>query len=440
MNIIAIIPARMGSSRYPGKPLAPIHGIPMVGHVAFRTAMSKILSDSYVATCDTCIEDYCKSVGLKCVMTADTHTRCSTRTAEALLKIEAATGKRVDIVVMVQGDEPMVLPEMIDAAVEPMIKDPSINVVNLMADMATVKEFEDPNEVKVVVDRNNDALYFSREPIPSRKKGVDKVPMRKQVCIIPFRRDYLLHFNEMEESPLEIIESVDMMRILEHGDKVRMVRFGTSVELCGGTHTSATGNIGFFKILTESAISAGVRRIEAVTGEQAEKIIYAAEDTMRDISEYLHNPQVLQAVKKMFESNETLSKEVEAMRREQVAQWAEKIISSTPERHGVQLIATQTDRTPEFVKDLAYNLRARSPKLVFVQGSVNDGKPMLTVMLGDEITAQGVNAGAVVREAAKLMQGGGGGQAFFATAGGKNPDGLQAAIDKAVELIMAQVK
>ena len=110
----------------------------------------------------------------------------------------------------------------------------------------------------------------------------------------------------------------------------------------------------------------------------------------------------------MFESNETLSKEVEAMRREQVAQWAEKIISSTPERHGVQLIATQTDRTPEFVKDLAYNLRARSPKLVFVQGAVNDGKPMLTVMLGDEITAQG--------------------------------DGLQAAIDKAVELIMAQVK
>ena len=225
----------------------------------------------------------------------------------------------------------------------------------------------------------------------------------------------------------------------KYGDKVRMVRFGSSVELCGGTHTSATGNIGFFKILNESAISAGVRRIEAVTGERAEQIIYAAEDTMRDISDYLHNPQVLQAVKKMFESNEALSKEVETMRREQVAQWADKIIASTPERRGVQLIATQTDRTPEFVKDLAYCLRARAPKLVLVQGSVNDGKPMLTVMLGEEITAQGVNAGAVVREAAKLMQGGGGGQAFFATAGGKNPDGLQAAIDKAVELIMAQL-
>ncbi len=223
MNIVAIIPARMGSSRYPGKPLAPIHGMPMVGHVAFRTAKSSILTDTYVATCDDVIKEYCEKNGLKCIMTSDTHTRCSTRTAEAVLKIEEMTGKRVDIVVMVQGDEPMVQPQMIDDAVKPMLDDPSINVVNLMADMATVEEFEDPNEVKVVVDRNNDALYFSREPIPSRKKGVTDVPMRKQVCIIPFRRDYLIEFNAMEESPLEIIESVDMMRILEHGGKVRMV-------------------------------------------------------------------------------------------------------------------------------------------------------------------------------------------------------------------------
>lgn len=185
--------------------------------------MSKVLSGTYVATCDTIIENYCKDVGLQCVMTGDHHVRCSTRTAEALLKIEALTGKKADIVVMVQGDEPMVRPEMIDAAIQPMLDDPSINVVNLMAEMETLEEFEDPNEVKVVVDRNNDALYFSREPIPSRKKGADKVPMRKQVCIIPFRRDYLLRFNEMEESPLEIYESVDMMRILEYGEKVRMV-------------------------------------------------------------------------------------------------------------------------------------------------------------------------------------------------------------------------
>ncbi|MDE7123422.1 MAG: alanine--tRNA ligase, partial [Alistipes sp.] len=226
----------------------------------------------------------------------------------------------------------------------------------------------------------------------------------------------------------------------KYGDRVRMVRFGESVERCGGTHTSATGNIGLFKILNESAISAGVRRIEAVTGEQAEGVLYAAEDTMRNLGEALNNPQLVQAVRKMLESNEALSKEVEAMRREQVSQWAEKILSATPERDGVVLFSMQTDRRPDFVKDLAYNLRARSPRLVFVVGSSFEEKPSLTVMLGDEIASRGVNAGAVVREAAKLMQGGGGGQPFFATAGGKRVDGLQAAIDKAVELILDKLK
>jgi 3-deoxy-manno-octulosonate cytidylyltransferase (CMP-KDO synthetase) len=223
MNIIAIIPARMGSTRYPGKPLAPICGVPMVGHVAFRTAMCKALAATWVATCDKVIREYAESAGLKAVMTGDHHVRCTTRTAEAMLKIEEMTGQQADIVVMVQGDEPMVTPGMIEAAVRPMLADPSVNVVNLMAQMQSLEEFEDPNEVKVVVDRDNNALYFSREPIPSRKKGSDTVPMRKQVCVIPFRRDYLLRFNEMPESPLEIYESVDMMRILEHGEKVRMV-------------------------------------------------------------------------------------------------------------------------------------------------------------------------------------------------------------------------
>jgi len=222
MNIIAIIPARMGSSRYPGKPLALIHGVPMVGHVALRTAMCASLADTYVATCDEAIRDYVESVGVKAVMTGDHHVRCTTRTAEAMLAIEEITGKRADIVVMVQGDEPMVTPGMIEAAIRPMLADPSVNVVNLMAEMQSLEEFEDPNEVKVVVDHDNNALYFSREPIPSRKKGSDTVPMRKQVCVIPFRRNYLLHFNGMPESPLEIYESVDMMRILEHGGKVRM--------------------------------------------------------------------------------------------------------------------------------------------------------------------------------------------------------------------------
>lgn len=253
------------------------------------------------------------------------------------------------------------------------------------------------------------------------------------------RADYPLE--EKRDATKEEAAAAGAMMLFgeKYGDRVRMVRFGTSVELCGGTHTRATGTIGLFKILNESAISAGVRRIEAVTGVQAEQILYAAEDTLSSLGEALHNSQVEAAVKKMLESNDALSKEVEMMRREQVAQWAEKIAASTPVREGMQLFATQTDRRADFIKDLAYNLRSRSPQLVFVVGTVSEGKPSLTVMLGEEITSRGVNAGAVVREAAKLMQGGGGGQAFFATAGGKNPDGLQAAIDKAVELIRAQI-
>ena len=136
--------------------------------------------------------------------------------------IENENGEKVDIVVMVQGDEPMIQPSMIEESLAPF-HDSSVQGVNLMSKIESVEEFEDPNEVKVVVDKNSNAMYFSREPIPSRKKGVDDVPMLKQVCIIPFRRDYLLKFNSMNETNLEIIESVDMMRILENGEEVRMV-------------------------------------------------------------------------------------------------------------------------------------------------------------------------------------------------------------------------
>jgi 3-deoxy-manno-octulosonate cytidylyltransferase (CMP-KDO synthetase) len=222
MNIIAVVPARMGSSRFPGKPLADIHGVPMVGHVALRTAMCPLPVATYIATCDAEIMDYAASAGIRAVMTADTHTRCTDRTAEALLAIEKELGLTADIVVMVQGDEPMVTPGMIEAALAPMLAEPDLQVVNLMADLADATEFEDPSEVKVVTDLKGNALYFSREPVPSRKKGVSAVPMRKQVCVIPFRREFLLKFNAMPESPLEIIESVDMLRILENGGTVRM--------------------------------------------------------------------------------------------------------------------------------------------------------------------------------------------------------------------------
>lgn len=223
MNIISIIPARMGSSRFPGKPMADLLGMPMIGHVYKRVKMSKLLTEVYVATCDQVIYDYIESIGGKAVMTSDCHERCSDRCAEAMLKIEKDEGERVDIMVMVQGDEPLTFPEMIDESVKPMLDDDKIIITNLVADIETVDDFNDPNEVKVVMDKQNNALYFSREPIPSRKKGVLEVPMKKQVCVIPFTRDFLLKYNEMEPTPLEIIESVDMMRILENGMKVKMI-------------------------------------------------------------------------------------------------------------------------------------------------------------------------------------------------------------------------
>jgi 3-deoxy-manno-octulosonate cytidylyltransferase (CMP-KDO synthetase) len=223
MNIVAIIPARMGSSRFPGKPMAKIHGIPMIGHCFMRTVLCDDLLDTYVATCDKEIFDYIISIGGKAVMTDASHERASDRTAEALRKIENTLKKKIDIVVMIQGDEPMVTPQMISSSLSPFKVDKSVNIVNLMANIETVQEFEDPNEVKVVVDKLNNAMYFSREPIPSRKKSSSLTSMLKQVCIIPFKRDYLIKFNETAETVTEIIESIDMMRVLENGENVRMV-------------------------------------------------------------------------------------------------------------------------------------------------------------------------------------------------------------------------
>ncbi len=227
LNIIGIIPARMASSRFPGKPLALICGIPMIGHVYYRSKMCKSLNDVYVATCDMDIATYVESIGGRVIMTADTHERATDRTTEAMIAIEKHTNKSVDIVVMIQGDEPMVQPSMIDDGLKPILEDDTIQIVNLMAPLKTRQEQEDPNEVKVVVDLKNFALYFSREAIPSWKKGAKEVPMLKQVCIMPFTRDFLLKFSDLKPTPLEIIESVDMMRVLEHGYKVKMVFSGT---------------------------------------------------------------------------------------------------------------------------------------------------------------------------------------------------------------------
>lgn len=221
MKIAALIPARMGSSRFPGKPMAEILGKPMIGHVYERVARSPLLAVTAVATCDREIFDYIESIGGVAVMTGEQHERASDRCAEALEKLEAANNTRYDIVVMVQGDEPLTHPDMIAEAVQPMFDDAGVQVVNLLAPISGAEEFEDRNCIKVVCDLALNAIYFSREPIPTRVRGA-AIPMGKQVCIIPFRRDFLLEYTRMTPTPLEIAESVDMLRILEHGLKVRM--------------------------------------------------------------------------------------------------------------------------------------------------------------------------------------------------------------------------
>jgi 3-deoxy-manno-octulosonate cytidylyltransferase (CMP-KDO synthetase) len=222
MKVLALIPARMGSSRFPGKPMAPILGKPMIGHVYERVAKSPLLTTTAVATCDQEIYDYIESIGGIAVMTSNTYERASDRCTEALLKLEQANNTRYDIVVMVQGDEPMTHPDMISEAVDPMLKNPNLQIVNLLGKIESTEEFEDRNCIKVVCDLKSNAMYFSREPIPTRFKMSD-VPMGKQVCIIPFRRDFMLQYTSLNPTPLEAAESVDMMRVLEHGFNVHMV-------------------------------------------------------------------------------------------------------------------------------------------------------------------------------------------------------------------------
>jgi len=222
-SILGIIPARMGSSRFPGKPLADISGKAMIYHVYYRSKMSKTLDDIYIATPDKEIEDYCIAHEMNVVMTRDSHQRASDRAAEALLKIERKFKNKYDIVVMIQGDEPLVYPAMISTAIRPLIRNEEIVVSNLMSPIKTVQEFEDPNEIKVVTDKNNFALYFSRKPIPSGISNKTQTQTMKQVCIIPFQRNFLLKFNRLKQTPLEIAESIDMLRCLEHGYRVKLV-------------------------------------------------------------------------------------------------------------------------------------------------------------------------------------------------------------------------
>ncbi|WP_247730606.1 3-deoxy-manno-octulosonate cytidylyltransferase [Halovivax limisalsi] len=217
MRVDAVIPVRMGSSRYPGKPLVDIEGFSMVEHVYRRTKRSDVVDGTYVATPDEEIREEAESFGAEVIVTGE-HSRATDRVAEAAESLEG------DIVIVMQGDEPLVYPEMIDAAVEPMLEDDSIDCVNLGKELESEAAFRDPNTVKVVVDGDWEALYFSREPIPNlHDTTFEDTAVYKQVCVLPFRREALFEFTSMAETPLERAESIDMLRLLENGRTVQIV-------------------------------------------------------------------------------------------------------------------------------------------------------------------------------------------------------------------------
>ena len=248
-----------------------------------------------------------------------------------------------------------------------------------------------------------------------------------------------IQLDEHRDVPFEEAKKLGAIALFgeKYGDKVRVVRFGPSCEFCGGIHAKATGKIGFFKIISESSVAAGIRRIEAKTGKECEEFLYKTEDVLKAIRSFFNNANDLKGViVKYIEEHDSMKKSIEQFEAQRVMNFSKELVSKARTINGVTVVTANTVMVPNAAKDLVFKVRELKPEnLVCVVGSVFDGKPMLNVMLSDDMVKDhGLNAGQLVREAAKLMQGGGGGQPHFASAGGKNPDGLSAAIDKVIEL------
>ena len=251
------------------------------------------------------------------------------------------------------------------------------------------------------------------------------------------REDFPL--DEHRDTPLEEAKALGAVAIFgeKYGDKVRIVRFGPSCEFCGGIHATSTGRIGFFKIMSESSVAAGIRRIEALTGKACEDAIYAATDTMNDLKAMFNNTKDLKAsIEKFISEHDELRKELERFQAQAVERTKEMLLSRIKEVNGISVITAVLPIEPAAAKDLVFKLREAVPqKLVAVIGSTAHNKPLLTVMFSDDMVKEHqLNAGQIIREAAKLIQGGGGGQPHYAQAGGKNIDGMNAAVDKVIAL------
>jgi alanyl-tRNA synthetase len=249
--------------------------------------------------------------------------------------------------------------------------------------------------------------------------------------------------DEHRDVPMDKAQQMGAMALFgeKYGDSVRVIRFGDSVELCGGTHVNATGNIGLFKIVSEGAISAGIRRIEAITAQRAEDFLYQQVDYIKNLKDLMGNPpDLMLAAEKLVKENASLKKQVEGYSKERVKNLKGSLISSAVTKNGAAVIAQKIDiDSADAVKDLAYQIRNEVKDLFLVLGAQINDKPMLTIMVSESlIESNKANASTIIREAAKEMKGGGGGQPFYATAGGKDVQGLDKAIAKAVELFEKQ--
>ena len=244
---------------------------------------------------------------------------------------------------------------------------------------------------------------------------------------------------EYRDLPFEEAKKIGAIALFgeKYGDKVRVVCFGPSCEFCGGIHAKATGKIGFFKIFSESSVAAGIRRIEAKTGRECEEFLYKTEDILKAVRSFFNNAKDLQGViQKYVEEHDAMKKDIEVFQAQRVFNVSMELLEKARVINGVTVVTAKTVMMPNVAKDLVFKIRERHPEnLLCVIGSVFENKPMLNVMLSDDMVKDhGLNAGQLVREAAKLMQGGGGGQPHYASAGGKNVDGLSAAMDKVIEL------
>ena len=252
------------------------------------------------------------------------------------------------------------------------------------------------------------------------------------------RADYPLE--EKRDATMDEAKAMGAIALFgeKYGDRVRVVKFGDSIELCGGTHSKSTGRIGFFKIVSESAIAAGVRRIEAVTGEAAENILDTFTDTLKGIRAMVNNvPDVAAAVAKLICENSDAKKKIEEYAKEKAAAFAKVISENAEEINGIKIVRFTRDVDPSMMREAATILQKEVENFALAAAFSHDGKPQLALMYSNDLVAAGHNAAKDIREAAKFIQGGGGGQPTLATAGGRNIDGLQAALDKMVETITA---